>query len=222
LNRLLGASIDREYDVEEPAAAGQRESASLTALFAEAESRRPDLKRAAAGERLAETGLRQSRSTWSPQVAVQGTVAADGTSFGDRSSSWVFGGELRWTLSTGGAEAAQRRAAAESAVQARLERDDARARAQVEIAAAVRRLDSAIARRELAEAAAQSARESARIVRDRFDAGLASTGDLLQASASTFDTEAQRTAALVDIIVSRATLDRALGRSPVAVARPSP
>jgi outer membrane protein TolC len=222
LNRLLGASIDQLYDVEEPAITDGRETASLPALFAEAESRRPDLKRAAAAERLADTGRRQSRSGWSPQLAVTGIVAADGTSFGDRSSSWIVGGELRWTLSTGGAEVAQRRAAAESLVQARLERDDARARAQVEIATAARRLDSALARQTLAQAAAQAARESERIVRDRFDAGLASTSDLLRASASTADTDAQRVAALVDIVVSRATLDRALGRSPVVAGRTSP
>jgi outer membrane protein TolC len=222
LNRLLGAAIDRLYDVEEPALTSGRETSALPALFAEAESRRPDLKRAAAAERLADTGRRQSRSAWSPQLAVTGIVAADGTSFGDRSSSWIVGGELRWTLSTGGAEIAQRQAAAESLVQARLEREDARARAQVEIATAARRLDSALARQALAQAAAQAARESERIVRDRFDAGLASTSDLLRASASTADTDAQRVGALVDIIVSRATLDRALGRSPVAAGRTSP
>jgi outer membrane protein TolC len=58
------------------------------------------------------------------------------------------------------------------------------------------------------------ARESQRIVRDRFEAGITNITDVLRASSAVLDAEARRTSALVDAIVSAAMLRRALGRTP--------
>ena len=55
------------------------------------------------------------------------------------------------------------------------------------------------------------ARESERIVRDRFDAGLATTGDVLRASTAAYDAEQRRVAALADVIIRRAELGRSVG-----------
>jgi len=216
LNRLMGSPIDREYDVQEPAAAASApgELPALTSLFAEAETARPDLKRAAAAERLADALRRQARGAWYPQVAARAGVEANGTNFSERASSWVVGGEVRWNLSTGGAELAQRKAAIEATARARAEREDARAAAQVEIVTAVRKLESARARQAVGRAAVEQARESQRIVRDRFEAGLASTSDVLRTATAVIDADAQRVSALVDAIVSSAMLDRAVGRNP--------
>ncbi len=214
LNRLMGAPIDRDYEVEEPAPTALSAAATPAALFAEADTSRPDIQRAAAAERLADTARRQARSSWYPQVAAQAEVEANGTHLGDRASSWIVGGEVRWIFSTGGAERAERSAAVEAASRARIEREDARAAAQVEIVTALQRLESALARQQLAQTAVAQARESDRIIRDRFEAGLAGTNDVLRAAAAVLDAESQRTSALVDALVSRATLDRAIGRTP--------
>ncbi len=224
LNRLTGAPIDRRFEIEEPSFpdAAIREAGALPALFDEADSRRPDLRRAAATERLAESARESARSSWYPQIAAQAGVEASGTSALDRASSWVVGGELRWTFSTGGAEFAQRRAAAESAVRARLEREDARAGAQVEIAAALQRLNTALAGRDAARATVASATENRRVVRDRFEAGLASTSDLLHAETAVVAAETARASSIADVLVARARLDRAIGRAPLAITRPSP
>ena len=214
LNRLMGAAVDREYDVAEPALAGAPSGATAAALFAEAETHRPDLRRSAVAERLADTARRQARASWYPQVAAQAQIEANGTQFSDRSSSWIIGGEIRWSFSTGGAERAERLAALEAASRARIEREEAAAAAQVEILSALRRLESATARQQLAESTVAQARESQRIIRDRFDAGLAATSDVLRAASAVLDAESQRIAALVDALVSRAALDRAVGRVP--------
>jgi outer membrane protein TolC len=73
---------------------------------------------------------------------------------------------------------------------------------------------SAAARLEAGRAAVAQARESERIVRDRFEAGLASVTDLLRAQSASIDAVAGRTAASVDAMVSAARLARALGRHP--------
>ena len=214
LNRLMGAAVDRDYDVAEPPLAGAPSGATAAALFAEAQTSRPDLRRSAAAERLADTARRQAHASWYPQVAAQAQIEANGTQFSDRASSWIVGGEIRWSFSTGGAERAERAAAFEAASRARIEREEASAAAQVEILSALRRLESASARQQLAQSTVTQARESQRIIRDRFDAGIAGTSDVLRAASAVLDAESQRIAALVDAIVSRAALDRAVGRVP--------
>jgi outer membrane protein TolC len=57
----------------------------------------------------------------------------------------------------------------------------------------------------------EQARESQRIIRDRYDAGLASAGDLLRASDTIQQADADRIAALADLHVSLASLARAAG-----------
>jgi outer membrane protein TolC len=84
----------------------------------------------------------------------------------------------------------------------------------VEVVTAFRHREAAEARQVAGSAAVEQATESQRIVRDRFDAGLATVTDVLRASSAVVDAEAQRTAATVDAMVSSAMLMRALGRRP--------
>lgn len=214
LNRLMGSPIDRDYLPAEPAAAAAMSAPSdLATLIAEAETHRPELRRAATASALSDTHYRQVRSVLLPQVAAQAAADVAGTSFADRASSWVFGGELRWTLSVGGAERARVKAAAEAASRARLEAEEVRAMVHVDVVTAVRRLDVAHAKQAAGRTASEQARESQRIIRDRFDAGLSTVTDVLRASTAVLDAEAQRTAAMVEGLVSRVLLDKAVGRA---------
>ena len=147
-----------------------------------------------------------------PQISAQAAVDVSGTQIADRSSSWLFGGEVRWTFSLGGAELSRLKAASEAASRARIERDDTVARVEVEIVSAQRRLEAARARERVGTAAVAQAHESQRIIRDRFDAGLAGTDEVLRAAMAVLDAEARRIAAVVDGFVSAAMLDRAVGR----------
>lgn len=211
LNRQTGAPIDRAFEVADvvPATVATPAAADVARLLATADQQRPELRRAALAETLADTFRQQARAALIPQVGAQAGLDIAGTRFADRASSWVVGGELRWTFSTGGAERARVRAATEAAARTHLEREDVRAQVQVDVLTAVRRLDAARARADVGRAAVDQARESQRIIRDRFDAGMAGVTDVLRASAALLDAEAQRTAALVDTLVSQALLDKA-------------
>jgi len=217
LNKLMGDPIERDFHVIEPSGVEWKdvtEQRDVSVLLAEADAVRPELRRAAASERAADAGRHQARSALLPQVAAQAAFDISGTHIGDRASSWIVGGELRWTLSSGGAELAALKAAAASATRAHAETDDARASVHVEVVTALRRLESAAAREVAGRAAVEQARESQRITRDRFDAGVASVSDVLRASASVMDAEANKTAALVDTMTAAGMLRRALGRRP--------
>lgn len=214
LNRLMGAPIDREYEVSDPFdALAAAATPSFSALVGEAEARRPELRRAAQAAALSEALQRQARAAFMPEVAAQAAVEVSGTRLSDRASAWIVGGQLRWSFSLGGAGLARLKAASEAAARSRLEREEARAAVEVDILSARRRLESARARQAVSQAAVDQARESQRIVRDRFEAGLATVTDVLRASTAVLDAEAQRTAALVDALVNRAALDRAVGRT---------
>jgi outer membrane protein len=216
LNRLMGAPVDRDFPVVEPSSTDVAlgPETDVTALLAEADAGRPELKRAAAAERLADAGRRQAQAGLIPQLAAQAVFDVRGTRFNDRASAWLVGGELRWTFSTGGAERAQVRAATEAAARARAERDEVRAAVHVDVVSALRRLEAARARQATGRAAVDQARESQRIVRDRFEAGVASVNDVLRASTALLDADANRISALVDAIVGEAMLARSLGRTP--------
>lgn len=214
LNRLRGVAIDADFAVQEPAPPAPATLPSWSALVAEADAGRPELQRGAAAIGMAEAGRRQAKAAWWPQVAAQAAYQYDGTSFAERASTWTVGGEVRWSFATGGAAKASVRAAAETAQRARLTQADARAAVQVELRSALSRLESATAREAVARATVTQARESQRIVRNRYDAGMTGVSDVLGAATAVLDAETSRVATLVDRIEAHAALNRALGRRP--------
>jgi outer membrane protein TolC len=216
LNRLMGVPIDREYQVAQPPDANgvALAASSVEVLLAEAGRSRPELRRAASGQQLADAERTSARAALIPRVAAQAAFDISGIQFNDRASAWLVGAEVRWNLSLGGAEAARLRAATDARNRAAAEADDRRAAVQVEVVAALRRLQAANARRSAGLAAVDQARESQRMIRDRFEAGLATVTDVLRASSAVVDAESQRVSAAVDAMVGEATLRRALGRFP--------
>jgi outer membrane protein TolC len=216
LNRWMGAPIAREYRVAPPSEADDPPlaTASVDALLAEADRSRPELRRVAVAQQLADADRKTVRAGLIPQVAAQAAFDFSGTQFSNRASAWLVGAEFRWNLSLGGAETARLRAATDARTRAAAEAEDARAAVHVEVVTALRRLQAAIARRSAGRAAVEQARESQRMTRDRFEAGIASVTDVLRASSAVVDAESQRMSAAVDAIVSEAMLRRALGRYP--------
>lgn len=214
LNRLRGAAVDTEFVVQEPPLAPPAAARDWKPLAEEALAARPDLRQREAEVSLAASSGRQAKAGWWPQVAAQAAYQYDGLSFSDRASAWVVGGEARWSFSTGMGERAAMRAATAADARARAQLADARASVEVEVLAAVRQLESAEAREVVARASVAQARESQRILRDRYEAGMAGVQDVLAAAAAVLQAETARVSAVADRLVAQAGLDRAVGRRP--------
>jgi outer membrane protein TolC len=216
LNRIMGEPIEREWIAVDaaPVNPGDATLPDLHALLATVDASRPDVRRANALQRAAEEAERAAGRLLVPQVGVQAGLDLAGTDFGHRAGAWVAGGVLQWAFSTGGAELARRRAAAEQLVRARADAEDTRAAVRVELVTAYRRLETARQRQLAARTGVAQARESQRIVRDRFDAGMAGVNDVLRASSDLLDAESNEVAARVDALVASAALARAAGRAP--------
>jgi outer membrane protein TolC len=216
LNRIMGEPIDKEWIVVDAAIAAVEDRAlpDLHDLLAIIDATRPDVRRADALERAAAEAEVSAARLLVPQVGVQAGFDFAGTDFGHRTGAWIAGGALQWTFATGGAELARRRGAAQLAARARADAEDAHAAVRVELVTAYRRLETARLRLAAVRTAVAQARESQRIIRDRFDAGMAGVNDVLRASSDLLDAESNEVAARVDALVASAALTRAAGRAP--------
>jgi outer membrane protein TolC len=213
LNRLMGTPLDRPLALVDPALAPTTVPPAADAVK-EAAANRPAFKRAALQVSLAEAGRSAARQAFLPQAYVQGVYELNGGSFGDRASSWMVAGQVRLNLFSGFGDRARLRAATEAVRRARAERESAESGLKLEVQNARAQLEAAVARVDVGGSAVLQARESQRIVRDRFDAGLAGVSDVLRAANSLLDAELLRTSSLVDLVVAKAALDRAMGRVP--------
>jgi len=168
--------------------------------------------RAAAQERLAREAVTTAKSGYYPQAAVQGVYEFNGGTFTNRASAWTIGAVFRWNIFGGFADSARLGEAKAAIDRARAERERQEASARVDVRVAVARLDESRAREDVGRSVMAQARESQRIVRDRYDAGLAPVNDLLRSALAVLDADNQHTSATIDVLVSAAMLERARGR----------
>jgi outer membrane protein TolC len=182
------------------------------ALIQEALAAHPRFRQANLQVQLAENGRRSARAALLPTFGVQGGWEFNGATLGAQQSSWVVGGEVRLNVFRGFGDTARVTEARHAHLRASADRDRLRQRIEVDVRAALAHLAAARAREEAGRAALMQARESQRIIGDRYESGLATVTDVLRAAEATLDAESRATAAEMDVILQTVALDRALGR----------
>lgn len=211
LNQLLAEPLDAVFtlDATPPAAAVAGEP--LPALEDAAVAARPELKLASLQEQLARAAVDRARASFLPHVYAQGGWEANGDAFGTRASSWAVGAVARVNLFRGFADRARLAEARHAESQRAIEREKAEAAVRLDVRVARARLEAARAAEAVTQAAVTQARESQRIVRDRYENGLADVSALVAAAEAVQQADARHAAARVEITVAAATLTRALG-----------
>ena len=205
LNALVGEPVEAATEVARPAAVAEAPAdGEVTA--------RPDVRLARTREALAGADVERARAAFLPQVVAQAGWEANGGSWATRSPSWVVGVMGRVNVFRGGADRAQLAAAKADADARAAERRQTELAARVEVVAARARLEAALAAEVAGRSAVAQAVESRRIVRDRYEQGLAESVALLNAAELVVEAEAADAAAAADVVMARAALDRALGR----------
>jgi outer membrane protein len=182
------------------------------ALVREALDRHPQPRQAAVQRQLAESGQRAARAALLPTVGAIGGWEANGSTFGRQQASWLAGVELRVNVFNGFGDRARLAEASHARARAAAEEERVRRALEVEVRAAVAHLHAAIAREEAGRAALTQAQESQRIVRERYDTGLATMTDVLRAADAVLEAESRATAARMDAVLRGVALDRAVGR----------
>jgi len=145
-------------------------------------------------------------------VTAQGGWEFNGGAWNARTSSWVVGAVARINVFHGFADKARLAEAREETTRRALEREKAETAARLDVHIAVARLDAARASEAVGRTAAEQARESQRIIRDRYEAGLTDVASLLRAAEAVVQAETQRTASQVAVLIEAAALQRTLGR----------
>lgn len=143
---------------------------------------RADLQALAARTEEASLAARQSRADWWPKAQLQAAYNLhDETPFGAQGDSFTVLAGLSWEFFDGG-QRGQRQAAAEARRQA-LAQQQEQGRREAELALETARLrgDEARQQRQSALAARSEAEENLRLLRQRYDAGLAPLADVLRA-----------------------------------------
>ena len=165
-----------------PAVAAVIDATDLAALEAEALENRPDVRVAALQEHLAHASATAARAAFLPQVSAQGGWEFNGGAWNSRASSWVVGAVARVNLFHGFADKARLAEARDQAARRALERTRAETAARLDVHVAVARLDAARASEAVGRDAVMQARESQRIIRDRYEAGLTDVTSLLRSA----------------------------------------
>ena len=212
LNQLMGEPLGEVFALELTPVTAAIDAANLASLEEEAVKNRPDVKLAALQEQLAGAAETAARAAFLPQVAAQGGWEFNGGAWNSRSSSWVVGAVARINVFHGFADKARLAEAREQAARRALEHVKAGTAARLDVHMAVARLDAARASEAVGRAAVDQARESRRIIRDRYEAGLTDVASLLRAAEAVAQAETQQTAAQVAVITETAALERTLGR----------
>lgn len=210
LNDAMGVPLDARFDVVlvEPAPRAE----DLAVLERQALSERPEAREAGVGRALAATALDRARSAYAPQVGLQGGWELNGATPAGVASSWVMGVEVRWNLFRGFADRARVAGAREAETRREAEREGVDRAIRLEVRTAMARLESARAKVEVGRAALDEARESQRILRDRYEYGRATMTDVLDAARAVAQAEADAIAARVEVVMNTVALDRAVGR----------
>lgn len=182
------------------------------ALVREAIAKHPQLLEANLHLQLAENARRVAGAARLPTVGAQGGWEFNGATPGSQRSSWVLGAEVRVNIFRGFSDTARMAELDHARARATAEREGVERQIEVGVRAALAQLATARAREDAGRAALTQARESQRIIRDRYDGGLATVTDVLRAAEAVLEAESRATTAEMDVILQTVALERALGR----------
>ena len=210
LTEALGLPLDQPVLLVRPTPATAPTDTAL--LTREALDARPERERAEIQVRLADNDRRRAESVFLPRVGIDAGWELNGSSWARQRSGWIVGARVELNVFNGLADRARVSEARQAETRTAAERERIERRIEVDVRGAVARVTTARAREAAGRAALTQARESQRIVRDRYDAGLTTITDVLRAAEAVFDAEARATAAEMDTILETVALNRAAGR----------
>ena len=210
LAEAIGLPLSESLIVVRPTPTSAPEDADM--LVRQALTSHPSRREADLQVQLADNARRTARASLLPTVGLQGGWEFNGATLAEQQSSWVIGAEVRMNLFRGFADTARMAEASHAQIRATAERERVERRIEVDVRTALAQLAAARARDEAGRAALTQARESQRIIRDRYENGLATVTDVLRAGEAALDAESRATTAEMDVILQTVVLDRALGR----------
>ena len=182
LNRLMGNPLNNSLGETAALTTANITLPSEEMLLSEQKRLRPDYQNLLSELRQTEITVRSRQKEFLPVVTGYSTWEADNPSLQDYGgNNWAAGITLRWNLFAGGSDAAQRDAAIQRLEQKRRQVAALESAMALEIRRALIQYRTAEQQVKAAQAAEAQSEEGLRILRNRYDAGLATMTDLLSA-----------------------------------------
>ncbi len=212
LAREMGMALDTPA---EPAAA-LAEPGMLAKTIDEwmhvALEQRPALRAAQLQESAMSEERKAAKAEFGPRIALFGSAERDAMALGGPSgTNWTAGARLDFNIFAGGAQKARVAEAAANADKAKHNVEWFRSGVQMEVRKAYLDGNAAAQRAASARNAAEQAKESLRIVQNRYEAGLTTVTELLRSQTAQLEATTGYLAALQDWQVAQAQLERAAG-----------
>lgn len=173
---------------------------------------RPALRAAELQQDAATSDKKAARAEFGPKVGLYADFERDALTLGGPSgTNWTAGARLDFNLFAGGAERSRLAEAQANASKAKHDFEWFRSGVVLEVRQAYLDTTAAAQRAAAARDSAEQARESLRIVQNRYEAGLTTITELLRAQAAQLNARSAYLSALYDWHVARAQLERSAG-----------
>ena len=212
LNVAMGVSEDAPTTTEGKLAAVQISVGDLPILQQQALKQRPDYHEAQLQAQRAGNSVSLAKKEFLPRLDMMGSWEQDNQTFAARGgNNWIAGATLTFNIFNGGARKAQiaeSKAYQQSAEAMRLQMESA---VRLQVREAYLNLNAARQRVEVSRDSAAQAQESLRILRNRYDAGLATIMDVLRAETMRTAAQNNHLNAVYDYRLAFAALELATG-----------
>ncbi len=185
LDRMMGETLDKPVGETAPLVRATFALPSEESLLAELRKRRPDYQRLQSEVQQAEVEVRSRKDQYLPTLGAFAAWEADNPSLTQAGgTNWTAGLSLRWNLFAGGSDADMLQAARHRLVQKQRQLAAMDSAMALEVHKALIQVRSAEQQVEATQAAEAQSAESLRILRNRYEAGLATMTDVLSAEAA--------------------------------------
>jgi outer membrane protein len=212
LNRIMGRPLESPFDGTTPLHKAEFTLAGEQGLIAGLQQNRADYLRLKSELRQAELEVQSRKTQFLPTVGGFAQWEADNPSLTDAGgNNWTAGVTLRWNVYAGGSDAAMLTAARRRVDQKNLQLKAMQSAMALEVHRAFVQLSSAEQEVEAMRAAESQSQESLRILRNRYDAGLATITDVLSAETARSSARMALAEAIYNQRISLARLEHAAG-----------
>jgi outer membrane protein len=212
LGRELGMAAGAEPDVTAELSQPTMQLKSPDDWEKTALQERPMLKAAELGHDAATSARKAARAEFGPKIGAFADVERDSLSFaGTAGSNWTAGARLEFNLFAGGAQKAQLAEAQANENKAKHDLEWAKSGVLLQVQQTYLEAAAAEQRAAAARDSAEQAKESLRIIQNRYETGLTTITELLRAQAAQLDARTAYLSAVFDWHTSLAELELAAG-----------
>ncbi len=213
LSRLIGLPLDRELILSEPLAFNPPPVPDAAGAVQQAFEKRWDLKAAESQVHAAELVVSAAHAERLPSASITADYGVLGPTPVSNHGVYSVVGSVNFPLYQGGRVKADVEQAEATLHQRQAELADQRGRVEQEVRTALIDLETAIGEVRLAESNRGFANETLREARDRFNAGVATTVEVVQAQEQVASAESDYISGMFAFDLARISLSRALGQA---------